>query len=296
MAICALVMKSETPSISVVVAVLNGVDRLERCIDSVATQTYRKKSLIVIDGGSTDGSVRVLSRKQCDINYWVSEKDGGISDAWNKGVAHSIGDWLCFLGADDYLIDTNVLSHAAEHLKTVSRKHRIVYGDVLLMSRDGQPIERSGIEWNVKHFIQRGMIFSHQGVFHHRSLFDEVGLFDTSFRLASDYEWLLRAIDRTDPLYLKGQIIAGMQTGGRSADDSNSLLIISEFARAQRMHHGRIFSWSLWWLKLKVLGKSLLYRILGQRRTAFVIDLYRLLTGRSRRRERHQNHEQIGPE
>jgi glycosyltransferase involved in cell wall biosynthesis len=89
--------------ISVIVAVFNGAKTLQQCIDSVAGQTYPHKELIVIDGGSIDGTREILEGDATKLAYWVSEPDRGIYHAWNKALARARGDWICFLGADDYL-------------------------------------------------------------------------------------------------------------------------------------------------------------------------------------------------
>ena len=80
-------MSDREPSISVIVAVLNGAKTLQRCIDSVAQQTYPNKELIIIDGGSQDGTVDILKANQGKITSWISEPDRGIYSAWNKGLA-----------------------------------------------------------------------------------------------------------------------------------------------------------------------------------------------------------------
>ena len=91
------------PLISIVVSVFNGADTLQQCIDSVTDQTYPAVELIVIDGGSTDGTREILLRNASKLAYWVSEPDRGIYHAWNKALVHAQGDWISFLGADDYL-------------------------------------------------------------------------------------------------------------------------------------------------------------------------------------------------
>ena len=90
------------PLISIIVAVYNGEKTLQRCIDSVFSQTYPHKELIIIDGGSTDGTVDILQTNNDKITYWKSEPDNGIYQAWNKALDHAKSDWICFLGSDDY--------------------------------------------------------------------------------------------------------------------------------------------------------------------------------------------------
>jgi glycosyltransferase involved in cell wall biosynthesis len=270
----------EMPKISIIVAVLNGARHADRCIASVAGQTYQNRELIVIDGGSKDGTVEILQKWKHEIAYWVSEPDHGISDAWNKGLARATGDWLCFLGADDYLTDLTVLAKAAEQLRAAPPRHLIAYGDVLLIDDDGELIERSGSPWDRDRFTRWGMTFSHQGGFYCRSLFSQLGSFDGSYQIAGDYEWLLRAVSRTEPLYLQGLTVASMQTGGLSSNDANGISVLREYARAQRRHLGRVVPWALGWTAAKAATKLALLKGLGKHRTRRLIDAYRGITGR----------------
>ena len=103
---------SPAPLISIIVAVFNGKETLQQCIDSVAQQTYQNKELIVIDGGSNDGTLDLLNQNSSRLT-WLSEPDSGVYSAWNKGLARAKGEWVCFLGADDFLWDANVLEQMA---------------------------------------------------------------------------------------------------------------------------------------------------------------------------------------
>ncbi|MDH5645697.1 MAG: glycosyltransferase, partial [Candidatus Heimdallarchaeota archaeon] len=89
------------PLVTIITAVLNGVDTLERTILSVISQSYTNIEYIIIDGGSTDGTIDIIRKYEHAIDCWVSESDTGIYDAWNKGVRLSNGEWIAFLGADD---------------------------------------------------------------------------------------------------------------------------------------------------------------------------------------------------
>ena len=106
-----------SPRISVIVAVLTGVEYLNRCIESVAGQTHGVYELVIIDGGSTDGTVDILRSSKRMIDHRLSEPDSGMSDAWNKGTARATGDWLCSPGANDYWIASTILAHASSRLK-----------------------------------------------------------------------------------------------------------------------------------------------------------------------------------
>ncbi len=137
----------DTPLITIIIAVFNGAKTLQQCIDSVAQQTYPNKELIVIDGGSGDGTLDLLKENQEHISYWISEPDQGIYNAWNKGLAQTNGDWICFLGADDYFWDPLVLDKMVRQLALTSPDIRVVYGQVMLLSSDGVSLHTIGEPW-----------------------------------------------------------------------------------------------------------------------------------------------------
>ena len=102
-------------SFSIIVAVFNRVKTLQSCIDSIFAQDYSDKQIIIIDGGSNDGTVELLKVNDKKIDYWESEPDRGIYHAFNKGIKHAKGDWIYFLGSDDYFWSHHTLSIVAHH-------------------------------------------------------------------------------------------------------------------------------------------------------------------------------------
>ena len=104
------------PKITIVTVVYNRFTTIEQTISSVVNQTYPNLEYIVIDGGSTDGTVEVIKKYEKDIAYWVSEKDGGIYDAMNKGVRAATGDYIEFIGSDDCLCTYDIVGKVAEEL------------------------------------------------------------------------------------------------------------------------------------------------------------------------------------
>ena len=102
--------------ITIITAVYNALDTLEQAILSVLEQTYPNIEYIIIDGGSTDGSVELIKKYSSRIYYWVSEPDRGIYNAFNKGIYKSTGDYVYFLGADDCLFSKDIISKVVEEL------------------------------------------------------------------------------------------------------------------------------------------------------------------------------------
>jgi glycosyltransferase involved in cell wall biosynthesis len=274
--------RKSTPLISIIVAVFNGAKMLQQCIDSVAQQTYAKKELIIIDGGSKDGTVDMLEANREQISYWISEPDKGIYNAWNKGLSQAKGEWICFLGADDFFWDAQVLERMTAQLQAISPDILVAYGQVMLLSSEGKSLFPVGEPWvTINERFKQVMCIPHQAVMHRRGLFERYGLFDESFRIAGDYELLLRELKKGDAIFIPDLITTGMRQGGISSDPENTLVIMREFRLAQQMHGQRLPG--LIWLAAmaRVYVRLLLWRILGKGVTRKVLDLYRRMMGLS---------------
>jgi len=176
------------PQISVITAVFNSEPLLEHCLLSVSDQVGVRCEHIVIDGGSTDGSLGIIHRYSNRLSYWSSEPDRGIGDAMNKGIMRARGEWLLFLHADDYLLTENSLSDCYARLQQ---------SDAEIMAF---PIH-FGLPGRSKILHPRGGDFRlnfktgiwHQACFIRRSLFNRIGGYDVQLRIAMDYEFFLRA-------------------------------------------------------------------------------------------------------
>lgn len=226
-----------TPLISVIVAVFNGKATLQQCIDSVAQQTYPNKQLIVIDGASRDGTVELLQANSDKLSYWVSEPDRGIYHAWNKGLAQARGEWVCFLGADDYFHDNTVLERMAPRLAALPPDIRVAYGQIELLDADGTVRQTIGEPWpQVRERFRQDMCIPHVGTMHRRSLFELHGPFDESFRIAADYELLLRELKTGEAAFMPNIITAAQRFGGVSTQPGINLRVLREAWRAQRIH------------------------------------------------------------
>lgn len=268
------------PLISIIVAVFNGRATLQQCIDSVAQQTYSNKELIIIDGGSTDGTVELLKENRNKFSYWFSEPDHGIYNAWNKGLAQAHGEWLCFLGADDYFWDDTVLERMAVQLDMLPATIRVAYGKVMVIDDDGQATHLIGEPWEqIKEFFKEYMCIPHVGTMHRRSLFEQHGKFDESFRIAGDYELLLRELTSGDAAFIPDVITAGQRLGGISTDISNYLRTLREVWRAQRKH-GQFFPGR--YLQKKMASeyfRLLLWKVFGEQLARKLLDLRRRTRG-----------------
>ena len=256
-------MASSEISISVIVAVLNGASTLERCIKSVAAQTHRPRELIVMDGGSTDASPAIIDACQEDIAYTESKRDRGIYHAWNKALIHAGGDWICFLGADDTFAGPDVLRQLVPHLRSAAEAGiRVAYGRIAKVDKSGRLVRQEGRPWEkIRWLMRHGMPLPHPGLMHHRSLFDTHGAFDETFRIAGDYEFLLRELKSGRALYADGLRTVVCQVGGIA--DTSKLLAQREVARARRKNGLPTISWVWTAVYLRSLLREYLIRRLG---------------------------------
>lgn len=267
-----------TQLISVVVALFNRKGTLQRCIDSFINQTYPNKELIIIDGGSTDGGVDLLAQNEHVITYWETQPDRGITHAWNKALKKTKGDWILFLGADDYLWENESLRNIVFYLNAATTK--IVYGNVARVTEAGSFVEFMGSPWSTKKFITKGCYFSHQGVFHHKEIFSSFGSFDESLSVSADYEMLLRVLKNADAQYVPDVVVSAMQRGGVSGDIFQWRESLGNTVKAQKKHGFSGRHWSMMLIILKTRVKFFLFVVLGKTRTNRIIDWYRSIHGR----------------
>ena len=268
------------PLISIIVAVFNAVDTLQQCIDSVAQQTYPNKELIIIDGGSKDGTVDVLKANHNQIRYWVSEPDHGIYNAWNKGLERVNGEWICFLGADDFFLDDHVLERMSAALQNISPDVRLAYAQIMLVNAEGEALFLAGEPWvKIKRRFMQGLCLPHQGVMHRWSLFEQNGKFDESFRIGGDYELMLRELKTGEAVFIPDLVITAMRQGGLSSNPSSSIEAMLDIRRAQKKHGQNLPSF--FWLKamIRVYIRLLLFNLLGERATRKLLDLGRRIKG-----------------
>jgi glycosyltransferase involved in cell wall biosynthesis len=268
------------PLISIVVAVFNGAETLQKCLDSIIQQSYLNKELIIIDGGSNDGTVELLKANNPYISYWISEPDNGIYNAWNKALLQAKGEWVCFLGADDFFWNNDVLAQMAEHLLLMPPDIYVVYGKVMLVNKDGENIYSVGEPWDkVKKYFTKFMSIPHPGTMHRHYLFKQHGVFDESFYIAGDYEFLLRELKTGDAVFIPDIITTAMRQGGISSTPKNILLAMWEIRRAQRIH-GQWFPNRVWLMAMvRVMIRLFLWKILGEEITRKALDLGRNIIG-----------------
>lgn len=215
-------MKNKT--ISIICACFNSAKTIESTILSIIDERKSQVEFILIDGGSTDGTIEIVRKYQQDLDCFLTEPDGGIYDAWNKGVVRARGEYLMFIGADDVLAPNAIdgyLSFINSNfdLDLVSSKAEWI---------DGPP-QVFGKPWVWSEF-KCHMCITHVGALHHKSLFERKGLFDPSYAIAGDYEFLLRS----GPFLKAGFVDAVVVRMGRHGVSNTRILkVLLETRRAK---------------------------------------------------------------
>ncbi|RYF23673.1 MAG: glycosyltransferase [Flavobacteriales bacterium] len=203
--------------ITLITVVYNGEKFLEDCIKSVLAQDYRDIEYIVIDGASTDASLTIANKYRDQIEVLLSEKDKGMYDALNKGIALAKGEVIGLLNADDMLASADVVTAVAERFGALNPDG--IYGDLNYIN----PNRENSIvrKWIGKSFtsasIGRGWMPAHPTLYLKKTLFEKYGNYSLEYGTAADYELMLRFLYRfrINAIYLN-KLMVKMRTGGIS--------------------------------------------------------------------------------
>ena len=220
------------PLLSVITVSYNAGEFIEQCLQSVISQNLEGVDHVVIDGGSTDGTVEIIQRYSGNISYWHSKPDRGIGHAFNLGVEHSRGEWFLFLNADDYLCRTDALQLLANHAS--SSRADVIYGKVQPISRESRPrMVRKVVGWPFSSwaFLMRDLI-PHPAALTSRAYFRRVGPFREDLKIVLDYEHYLRSYRTLKTVFLP-EVLTHMRVGGISAERN---LCLEEMLHVQKIN------------------------------------------------------------
>lgn len=200
--------------VSVIIASFNSANTIGQTIDSILTQTWRNIEIIVIDGSSTDDSLEIVKSYGSRINTVISERDMGVYDAMNKGIVRASGEIIGFLNSDDIFSSNETVAAIAEAFLDDSVS--VCFGDVVYCSGDLSRVLRM---WRTGEF-RSGIFFQgwsppHPTFYVRRDVFHDVGMFDLSYSLAADFDFMLRCLEvnRRGSRYLP-QVLVKMRVGG----------------------------------------------------------------------------------
>lgn len=200
--------------ISIIIATYNASKYLQFCLKSILIQKSTDIELILIDGGSTDETINIIKENQSIIDYWVSEPDFGIYDAWNKGIKRAKGEWVMFLGADDELLPKALDQYKKFLYKSKSEEYDLISSQIQVIDKNGNKIRKIGFPYQWPEFL-KNMLIAHPGALHSKKLFERIGNFNIKYKIVGDYEFLLRAGKELNAGFLE-EVTVLMREGGAS--------------------------------------------------------------------------------
>jgi glycosyltransferase involved in cell wall biosynthesis len=251
----------EKPLLSIITVCFNSKSTIKDTIESVLNQTETNIEYIIVDGKSTDETIKIVKSfekqfQEKGISYkWISEEDSGIYMAFNKGIKMSSGKWISFLGSDDIYLN-NAIELYKNQIKNLSSKIDFIHSNVKV--RNGKTYSTS---WNWIKF-KRKMTIAHVGGFHNRDYFVKNGLFNEEYKIAGDYELLLRANKKLQTYWLNKTTVIMGDTG---ISNSQIKKVYLETTRA-KIETGKInviickIDYAIWMFKYKI--KKMLHAII----------------------------------
>lgn len=248
-------MTSGQPILSVITIVYNNVKDIERTILSVVNQTYRNIEYIIVDGLSNDGTLDVVHKYENRIARIISEKDEGIYDAMNKGLAVAKGDYVIFMNSGDEFFDEGTVAAVFASADDAD----VYYGETEMIDDNGQSLGQRRHK-APKQFTWRsfkyGMSVSHQAIYIKRSLTEP---YDRQYQLSADIDWILRIVKKAKTIVNVNRYVAKYLVGGMSKKKHRQSL--AERFHIMKKHYGLLptvfnhgviaFNLGWYWLKNK---------------------------------------------
>jgi glycosyltransferase involved in cell wall biosynthesis len=187
----------QTPLISIITVVYNGSKTLEQTIQSVINQSYKNIEYIIIDGGSTDGTIDIIKKYEKNIVHWSSEPDKGLYDAMNKGIALAKGELIGMINSDDWYELDAVKIIVDSYIENPQK--RIFHGDRFDIDNDGnkRKYRFNQSKFKFKYF---SMTFNHPSMFIHRDIY-KVAKYNIDFKSIADYEFVLKAFLKNSDVF-----------------------------------------------------------------------------------------------
>ena len=253
---------ADFPRITVVTPSFNQAAYLERTICSVLDQGYPNLEYIIVDGGSTDGSVDIIRRYADRLAWWVSEPDRGQTDAINKGLRRATGEWVAWQNSDDIYYPG-----AFHDLAVAAAKHPqagLIIGDMMLIDEHDRALrDIRYVKPSYKALLAEGMVLTNQSAFWRRSVHAEIGLMSEALHFSFDYEWFLRLTQHVKAIHV-GHIWGALRLHDKTKTSLQAQRLQQE---ARQVLSGR--QMPLWQKKLYKLRRLAL--MLGNGQIAYVL-------------------------
>lgn len=202
--------------ISIITVVYNNEKTIKDAMQSVLGQSYKNIEYVIIDGKSKDNTVNLINEYKDKLGYFISEKDKGLYDAMNKGILAATGDVIGILNSDDLYQDSDVITAVMQQFNA-DPKLDVLYGDLVYVKSDdtNKVVRNWKSKTYYKRFFENANVPPHPSLFVRRKVYKEAGLFDLEYKLAADYEFMLRAFKKHNfkSKYIN-RLIIKMRLGG----------------------------------------------------------------------------------
>ena len=237
--------ENDKPLISIITIVYNGEKYIEDCLKAIKNQTYKNIQYIIIDAKSTDRTLKIIDQYKFIVDTLVSEKDRGISDAFNKGIKLAKGELIGIINSDDYYAE-DCIQNVIDFYKANLKLKGIYYGDIRYFDENSSHIRISEMD-----NIWRYTSIYHPSVFVCKSIYEEIGGFSEEFKYTMDVEFIHRAISRGVSFFHINKCLSNFRTVG--ASDVNYKKTYKEFFTSVEKYKGKSIKSQLWhqWLLLK---------------------------------------------
>jgi glycosyltransferase involved in cell wall biosynthesis len=207
----------ELPLISVITVVFNAEQTLKDTIESVMMQSYDNVEHIIIDGGSSDGTLDILKQYDHIIDYWHSEKDGGMYDAMNKGIALCSGEYVGMLNSDDFFANSDVLQNVVDTF--CQTQTDAVFSCLNIVDKDnlGKILRKYRVTKFNSALMRIGVMPPHPTFYCKKSCYNDAGMYRTDYKIAADFEMLVRLLIRQKISWsFIDKVTVTMRSGGLS--------------------------------------------------------------------------------
>lgn len=224
------------PKFSIITVTYNAASVIAPTLQSIMAQSYRNIEFLLIDGGSSDNTVEVVKKSGVEIAVLVSERDKGLYDAMNKGIARATGDYLCFLNAGDSFHSADVLEKMAATVADRTDLPDILYGETAEVDEERKFVRMRRLQAPEKldwRSFRNGMLVCHQAFFARR---DKAPMYDLTYRLSADVDWCIRVMKESKDIVNTHLIIIDYLQNGLSLQHHRASLI--ERFRIMAKHYG----------------------------------------------------------
>ena len=250
---------SKALKITIITVCKNSEQFLVETIESVISQTYHNIEYIVIDGNSTDATVDIIKKYADKISYWVSEKDGGMYDAINKGLKTATGDYILVLNSDDVLAGDHVIKTIAEEIQKDGLDY--YYGNIIkLKGTTNKKVKLFPVNFRQLLFSTHGTFVPHPCFFISNKLNHLLGGYNLKFKYASDYDYILRVLNSNgatgkylDVYVTKFRIHNNSITASGKIDEERKKILL-QHGYYQQPYLKRIFYYYLLWVYYKIIN------------------------------------------